>query len=220
MIAKYLDFIITHDLKPTPTPEIQATRNRLWDTHRDEFLDTINEACIRFEHLLKLDGSVVDAIIFQYVKNRVEAEKSLYDLLSVAKNLSKAKDMSNKEVPAHGDYAMFEYSERDGNVFETPKYYFSYERWQKQDQDEKEVLVTGYVAFLHIMIKEDWCYNEEERSRYDQFCKLVSVNDLVNHVDKLYKNPLHRDDNAAYMIYEYMIDNFQIYIGDPIAMQG
>lgn len=220
VIAKYMNFIITHDLKPTPTPEIQATRNRLWDIHRDEFLDTINEACNRFEHLLRLDGSMVDAIILQYVKNRVEAEKNFYDLLSVAKNLSKAKDMGNKDVPAPGKQDMFEYSERYGNLFDTPKYRFSYEWWQKQNQDAKKVLITGYVAFLHILIKEDWCSDEEERRRYDQFCKLVSVDDLVNHVDSMFKDPLNRNEGAQWLIYKYMTDNFQIFIGDPIALQG
>jgi len=220
VLAEYLDFIRTPGHKPLSIEDFQSFRDILLDTQLNDLLDYVNQYCARFKHASRVDESVVDAIIFQYVRNQLERDKNYNDLLEVAKTLEKAEYEGSKTVYASRKDDVHRYPERHDNVFETPKYRFSYGRWQKQDQDEKEVLVTGYVAFLHIVIKEDWCYNEEERSRYDQFCKLVSVNDLVNHVDKLYRNPLYRDGDPAYMIYEYMIYNFQIFIGDPIVLQG
>jgi hypothetical protein len=220
VLTEYLDFIRTPGHKPLSIEDFQSFRDILLDTQLDDLLDYVNQCCARFENAPRVDGSVVDAIIFQYVKNRVEAEKNFQDLLSVAKNLSKTKDMGNKEVPAQGDYAMFEYSERYGNVFDTPRYRFSCEWWQKQDQDEKRILVTGYVAFLHIRIRKDWCSDHEEIRRYDLFCKLVSVDDLVNHVDSMFKDPLNRYQGAQSLIYKYLIYNFQNYIDAPIMLSG
>lgn len=155
-----------------------------------------------------------------YLQKRIENEKNFKDLLEVAKILSMVKDAGDEAVSAPGIYDAPEYPESADNVFETPRYRFSYECWQRQDQNEKKTLVTGYIAFLHIVIKENFCLNEEEKMQYDLFCKLVTLDELVNHVDKLFEDPLYRDEGAQWLIYEYMTYNFQNYIGDPIMLPG
>jgi hypothetical protein len=148
----------------------------------------------------------------------METEKYYKDLLSFAKCLSIVKNAGNAEVSEPGKYDTSKFSKRDNDVFETPKYWFSYEGWQSQGQGEKKALVTGYMAFLSILIKEEFCLDEEEKRQYDLFCKLVTVNDLVNHVDGLFKNPLYRDEGVQSLIYVYMAYNFKNYIGDPLML--
>jgi hypothetical protein len=159
-------------------------------------------------------------VVSVYADEDMRAKKYYEDLRSFAKYLSIVKNAGSKEVSEPDKYNLPESRKMKNNVFETPKYWFSYEGWQSQDQNEKKALVIGYVVSLNEEIKKDWCYDAEERRRYDLFCKLVNANDLVDHVDGLYKNPLYRDDSAEYIIYEYMIYNFQNYIGDPITLQG
>jgi len=220
VLTGYLRFIRNHGLKQLPVNDYETAKNILRNTDRDDLLGYVNQFCTRFENAPRVDGSVVEAIIFQYVRKRMETEKNFMDLLKVANTLGTPADSKDKAVTAPGKCDLFGESERYDNVFVSPYLWFYYKWWKRQGQNEKKALVSGYMVSLNDEIKRDWCYNEEERQRYDQFCKQVSVDDLVNHVDKLYENPLYRDDDASYMIYEYMIDNFQIFIGDPIAMQG
>jgi hypothetical protein len=155
-----------------------------------------------------------------YRQKRMGNKKNFKDLLEVAKILSMVKDAGSEAVSAPSKYDVPEYPESDNNVFETPQYWFSYAGRQRQDQNEKKALVTGFIAFLHILVKKEFCLKEEEKRRYDLFCKSFTVNDLVNHVDSLFKNPLYRDEGAQWLIYEYMTYNFQNYIGDPIMLPG
>jgi len=219
-LSGYLSFIRTHGLKQIPVSDFETVKSIIWNTNRDELLDYINQVCTRFENASRVDGGVVDAIILQYLRNRLERDKNYNDLLQVARRVSDGKNLETKREAAYSKNDLPEYVDNYSNVFVSPYLWFYSEWWKRQDQNEKKALVSGYMVSLNEEIKRDWCDNEEERQRYDQFCKLVSVDDLVNHVDELFKNPLYRRDDAAYMIYEYMIDNFQIFIGDPIALQG
>lgn len=167
-----------------------------------------------------VDRTIIESAEDRYRQKRIENEKNFKDLLEVAKILSMVKDAGSEAAPAPGKYDVPEYPHLQNSVFETPQYWFSYEWWQRQDQNEKKALVTGFIAFLHILIKRDFCLKEEEKRRYDLFCKSVTVNDLVNHVDSLFKNPLYRDEGAQWLIFQYMTYNFQNYIGDPIMLPG
>ena len=157
-------------------------------------------------------GNISEYVEHDDQQKRMENEKNFRDLLSMVK------DVGKEAVSASSKYDVPEYPESDNNVFKTPQYWFSYEWWRRQDQNEKKALVTGYIAFLHILIKKEICLKEEEKSRYDHFCKLVTINDLVNHVDKLFENPLYRNEGAQILISRYMTYNFQNYIGDPLMM--
>jgi hypothetical protein len=99
----------------------------------------------------------------------MRAEKYYKDLRSFAKYLNIVKNAGSKEVSEPGKYDLPESSKRKNNLFETSKYRFSYEGWQSQDQNEKKALVIGYIAFLHILIKEELCLKEEEERQYDLF---------------------------------------------------
>jgi hypothetical protein len=218
LISQYLPLPETESLaKITKTNQTWA-KEIIADISLEDLLPYINQTYRISKKTLEASGSGVETIVFNFVKNRLESDKNYHDLLEVARRVSNEKNL--KKASGYSKYDLPEYLDKYNNVFETPYVWFWYGWWQKQDQNEKKALVSGYMVSLNDEIKRDWCYNEEERQQYDLFCKLVSVDDLVKYVDRLFKNPLYRDDDAAYMIYEYMIDNFQIYIGDPIALQG
>jgi hypothetical protein len=218
LISQYLPLLETDSLaKITKTNQTWA-KEIIADISLEDLLSYINQTSTVSEKTLEVSGSGVETIVFKFVKNRLETDKNYHDMLEVARRVSDAKNQ--KKASGYSKYDLPEYLDRYNNVFETPYVWFWYDWWECQNQNEKKALVSGYMVSLNEEIKRDWCYKEEERRRYDLFCKLVSVDDLVNHVDRLYENPLYQDDHAGYMIYEYMIDNFQIYIGDPIRLQG
>ena len=220
LISEYLRLLETDRLAQITMTNQSWAKEIIADTSHEELVSYINQTYTFSKKTPRGFERGVETIIFQYVRNRLEIEMNHQELLEFAKMVCKVKDAEAKEEPVRSKYDLPEYPAKYNNVFETPYIWFWYGWWQKQDQNEKKALVTGYLALLNEEIKRDWCYNEEERRRYDLFCKRVSVNDLVNHVDKLSKNQLYRNDHAGYMIYEYMIYNFQIYIGAPIALQG
>jgi hypothetical protein len=108
-------------------------------------------------------------VVSVYADEDMRAEKYYKDLRSFAKYLNIVKNAGSKEVSEPGKYDLPESSKRKNNLFETSKYRFSYEGWQSQDQNEKKALVIGYIAFLHILIKEELCLKEEEERQYDLF---------------------------------------------------
>lgn len=220
VVTGYLRFLVADDLTHIPAADRQSAKTILWNTSSDELLVYIDETYVQSGHASSTNRSAVDTIVLQYLRNRLETEKNYKDLLMVARQVSIEKNDGVMDSPAHSKYDVPEYSESVNNVFETPQYWFSYDWWERQDQNEKKALVTGFVAFLHILIKEEFCLKEEEKMRYDLFCKSVTVDDLVNHVDNLFKNPLYREEGAQWLIYEYMTYNFQNYIGDPIMLPG
>jgi hypothetical protein len=220
LISGYLRLLETDRLAQITMTNQSWAKEIIADISLEDLLSYVNETCTFSKTGPTVSEEGVETIIFKFVKNRLEVDKNYHDLLEVAEHLNYVKNLGTEKATSYSKYDLPEYLDRHNNVFETPYVWFWYGWWQKQNQNEKKALVSGYMFFLNEEIKRDWCYNEEERKRYDLFCKLVSVNDLVNYVDKLYKNPLYRKDHAGYMIYEYMIYNFQIYIGAPIALQG
>ena len=218
VIAGYLQFLKTDNLDRIPTGDQQAARKILRNTTPDELLDYVNNSYIYSKRTSGASRSDVDTVILQYLQKRMETEKNYKDLLMVARQVSMVKNADIKDGPRRSIYDVLEYPSKDNNVFEIPKYFFSHELWQMQDQNEKKALVTGYMAFLSILIKKEFCLNEEEKRRYDLFCKMVTINELVNHVDKLFEDPLYRNEGVQMLIYRYMTYNFQNYIGDPMML--
>lgn len=220
LISRYLPLLETDSLAEITRTNQTWAKEIIADISLEDLLSYVNQTLSFSKKIPEASGSGVETIIFKFVKNRLLKDKNYHDLLEVAEHLDYVKNLETKKATAYSKYDLPEYPARHNNVFETPYVWFWYEWWECQNQNEKKALVSGYMVSLNDEIKRDWCCNEEERRRYDLFCKLISVDDLVNHVDGLFKNPLYREDNAVYMIYEYMIDNFQIFIGDPIALQG
>jgi hypothetical protein len=222
LISGYLRLLEleTGSLPQIPVADQTWAREIFGDTSHEELVPYINQNYTVSKKALRASGGGVETIVLQYVKNRLEIEKNYLDLLEVAKHVSKVKNAETKKASVRTKYDLSEYLPMYNNVFASPQYWFWYDGWKRQNQNEKNALVTGYMASLNEEIKADWCDGDEEKRRYDLFCKRVSVSDLVNHVDRLYKNPLYRDDDAEWLIYEYMIYNFQNYIGDPITLQG
>jgi len=155
-----------------------------------------------------------------YVRNRLERENNHLELLEIAKIVGRVKNAGREEAVGHKNNGIPEYAERHHNLSELSKHHFSYAGWQGRTRGEKINLVIGYTAFIKILIKEEICLDEEERRRYDLFCKLVTVNDLVNHVDSLFQDPLYQDDGVQTLIYNYMIYNFLSYIEEPLMLVG
>jgi len=220
LISGYLRLL---ELETGNLPQISEAdqswaREILGDTSHEELVPYINQNYRFSKKALRASGGGVETIVFQYVKNRLEIEKNYLDLMEVAKHVSKVKNGDSSVAAGSSKYDVSEDPIKRNNISEGPKYRFSYDGWQCQTQNEKINLITGYVAFINILIKEDFCLDEEEKRQYDLFCKLVTVNDLVNHVDGLFKNPLYRDEGVQSLIYVYMAYNFKNYIGDPLML--
>jgi hypothetical protein len=220
LISGYLRLL---ELETGNLPQISEAdqswaREILGDTSHEELVPYINQHHGVSKKALRASGGGVETIVFQYVKNRLEIKKNYLDLLKVARHVIKVKNGDSSVAAGSSKYDVPEDPIKRNNISEGPKYRFSYDGWQCQTQNEKINLITGYVAFINILIKEDFCLDEEERRRYDLFCKLVTINDLVDHVDSLYKDPLYRDEGAQMLIYRYMTYNFQNYIGDPLML--
>lgn len=220
LISGYLRLLETDGLSQIPAACQARAGEILGNTSSDELVPYINKTYTYSKKALRASGGGVETIIFQYVRNRLKAEKNHRNLLEIAKIVSTVKNAGSEAAAVHIKDDIPEYAVKHNNIFETPKKRFLYDGWQSRTHDEKINLVTGYAAFLNILIKEDFCLNEEERRRFDLYCKLVSVNELVKHVDSLYENKLYRDEGAQILIYKYMIYNFQNYIGDPLAYWG
>ena len=220
LISQYLPLLETDSLaKITMTNQTWA-KEIIADISLEDLLSYINKSLMYSKQEPSASEGRIEAIVFKFVRNRLEKDKNYHDLLKVASRVNDEKNQETRRAAGHSKYDLPEFRGRYNNVFVSPYVWFSYDWWKCQNENEKKALVSGYMVSLNEEIKRDWCYNEEEKQRYDLFCKLVSVDDLVKYVDRLFKNPLYRDDDAAYMIYEYMIDNFQIFIEDPIALQG
>lgn len=62
--------------------------------------------------------------------------------------------------------------------------------------------------------------NEKMKTTYDQFSARITVEEIVNHVETLYKMPQYQDEDAEWLIAEYMQYNFWHYMGLPIVYPG
>jgi hypothetical protein len=83
-----------------------------------------------------------------------------------------------------------------------------------------EEALRAYNKALTLDPDDSDCLNEEERRWFDLYCRLVTVRELVDHVDRLYRDPLYRDDSAHILILRYVTYNFQNQIGDPLDYWG
>jgi hypothetical protein len=198
----------------------QRAREIIANATAENLIPYINKTYTHSKKALRATGGGIEVIIHQYVQKRLETEKNYRDLLEIAKIVSKVKDAdSDKDSGPESNNRAAGVAAHQ-KISDTAKQHFSFEGWQRQTHDEKIILVSGYVAFLKILIKDDFCLDDEERRRFDLYCKLVTVKELVDHVDRLYEDPLYREDGAQILIYRYMTYNFQNYIGDPLAYRG
>jgi hypothetical protein len=144
-------------------------------------------------------------------------------------------DWSHRTNPEHKDFLKFaltlnevKHGESEDNSVqrmredkhEMPEYWFWHEGWQELSLDQKRTLLAGSMTFLNWYMKENKLFNERERAQYDQFSARVTVEEIVNHVESMYKRPQYQDKDAENIIIEYMLNNFCDYIGQTIFYPG
>jgi hypothetical protein len=100
---------------------------------------------------------------------------------------------------------------------EMPVYWFYAEGWQELTLDQKRTLVAGCAYFLNLYLRESICFNEKLKTTYDQFSARITVEEIVNHVENLYKMPQYRDEDVEWLIADYMQYGFWQYMGLPIV---
>ena len=219
LVGEYMRLLETGTPAQIAAEDQKRAREILANTTAEDLVPYINRTYTFSKKALRATGGGVEVIIHQYLQNRLETEKNHRELLEIAKMVSEVKNAKSdgnsgrKNNDSAGNLCGLQ------KISETPKH-FSFEGWQGRAQNEKVNLVTGYVAFLEILIKEDFCLNDEERRRFDLYCKLVTVRELVGDVDRLYKDPLYRDDSVHILIFKYITYYFQNYIGDPLDYSG
>ena len=144
-------------------------------------------------------------------------------------------DWSSKTNPEHKDFLKFaltlneiNHGESEGNSvqrmredkLEMPSYWFYLGGWQKLSLDQKRILLTGSMTFLNWYMKENKIFSERDRAQYDQFSARLTIEEIVNHVESMYKRPQYQNENAENIIMDYMFYNFCDYIGWTIFYQG
>jgi hypothetical protein len=144
-------------------------------------------------------------------------------------------DWSHRTNSEHKDFLKFalslnevKHGESKGNSvqrmredkLEMPEYWYFQDGWQELSLDQKRTLVTGCVYFLNLYLRESICLNEKMKTTYDQFSARITVEEIVNHVENLYKMPQYQDEDAEWLIAEYMQYNFWDYMGLTIAYPG
>lgn len=100
---------------------------------------------------------------------------------------------------------------------ETPEYLFSYGGWRGLTPVQKKALVSGSMTFLHEVLKLEICHTEKEKRRYDRFRTMVSVAEIVKHVDSKFRKTEYQDEDGEWFIVDYLQYNFWNYMADPIA---
>lgn len=198
----------------------QRAREIITNATAENLIPYINKTYAHSKKALRATGGGVEVIIHRYVQKKLETEKNYRELLEIAKIVSQVKDAGSDKDSGPDSENMAAGAIAHQKISNTPKQHFRFEGWHRKTHDEKIILVSGYVAFLKILIKDDFCISEEERRRFDLYCKLVTVRELVDHVDRLYEDPLYRDDGAQILIHKYMTYNFQYYIGDALDYWG
>ena len=103
---------------------------------------------------------------------------------------------------------------------EMPAYWFYAEGWHELTLDQKRTLVAGCVYFLNQYLREAICINEKMKTTYDHFSARITVEEIVNHVDSLYKIPQYHDEDAENLILDYMQYGFWHYMGLTISYQS
>jgi hypothetical protein len=198
----------------------QRAREIITNATAEKLIPYINKTYTHSKKTLRATGGGVEVIIHRYVQKQLETQKNYRDLLEIAKNVSQVKDAGGEKDSGQKSDNLAAGAIAHQKISDTARQHFRFEGWQRQTYDEKIILVSGYVAFLKILIKDDFCLDDEERRRFELYCKLVTVKELVDHVDRLYEDPLYRDDGAQILIHKYMTYNFQYYIGDPLDYWG
>lgn len=108
---------------------------------------------------------------------------------------------------------------REGKL-DLPAYWFYSEGWQELTLDQKSTLVAGCLFFMNLYFREAICFNEKLKTTYDQFSARISVEEIVDYVEKAYKMPQNQDKDAEMLIAEYMEYGFWDYLGLTIAYPG
>ena len=103
---------------------------------------------------------------------------------------------------------------------EMPVYWFYHAGWQELTLDQKRTLVTGCVYFLNLYLREAMCFNEKLKATYDQFSARITVEEIVDYVENVYKMPQYQNEDAENLISEYMEYGFWDYLGLTIASPG
>lgn len=103
---------------------------------------------------------------------------------------------------------------------EMPEYWFYNEGWQELKLDQKRALLAGSMTFLNWYMKDNKLFNDRERALYDHFSDRITVEEIVHHVDSMYKRPEYQDEDAENLIFDFMLYNFFDYMGQTIAYPG
>ena len=69
-------------------------------------------------------------------------------------------------------------------------------------------------------MKDNKLFNYRERALYEQFSARITVEEIVHHVDSMYKRPEYQDEDAENLILVYMWYNFFVYMGLTITYPG
>ena len=101
-----------------------------------------------------------------------------------------------------------------------PVHWFYSDGWRELTLDQKRTLVAGCVYFLNQYLREAICFNEKMKTTYDHFSARITVEEIVDYVDSLYKKPQHKDEDAENLILDYMQNGFWHYIGLTIIYPG
>ena len=144
-------------------------------------------------------------------------------------------DWSHRTNPEHKDFLEYaltlnevKHGESEDNSvqrmredkLEMPEYWFYHAGWQELTLDQKRTLVTGCVYFLNLYLREAMCFNEKLKATYDQFSARISVEEIVDYVENLYKMPQYQNEDAENLILDYMQYNYWHYMGLTIAYPG
>ena len=101
-----------------------------------------------------------------------------------------------------------------------PAYWFYSDGWRELTLDQKRTLVAGCVFFMNLYLRESMCFNEKLKTTYDQFSARITVEEIVDYVEKAYKMPQNQDEDAENLICDYMYYGFWDYLGLTIAYLG
>ena len=144
-------------------------------------------------------------------------------------------DWSQKTDQEHKDFLKFartlnevNHGESEGNSvqrmredkLDMPAYWFYADGWRELTLDQKRALLAGSMTFLNCYMKDNKLFNDREIALYDHFSARISVEEIVHHVDSMYKRPEYQDEHAENIILNFMFYSFFDYMGLTIAYPG
>ena len=101
-----------------------------------------------------------------------------------------------------------------------PAHWFYSDGWQELTLDQKRTLVAGCVFFMNLYLREAIGFNEKLKTTYDHFSARITVEEIVDYVEKAYKMPQYQDEHAESLIFDYMQYNVWSYMALPIVYRG